>query len=314
MGSTTALWFDIEAAFREALDLCVRARASQIAFEQARSRAPAGRGAANAAFSVGAPAARAAAAGPRRAPDADGEATVPLAVGVDVGATLPLAVGAGGGATVPLAVGDDGATVPLAVGADGDRRLAGAAELARERALRGEPPAPADLVALRALLRKRLIWLRAKFAEVLSEHDVYYALFPLVVYIDELVQVATRGEAARWQPLQGELFDVDNGGELFFTVIEDKLRQQETHPFVFEVFYFCLAHGFLGMYQDDRKKLGEYAARLAERVPGRPAAPAAPRAVERGVELVPFPWHYYAIASGAVLVLYLALSWLGTPG
>jgi type VI secretion system protein ImpK len=246
-GSTTALWFPLEAALREVLDLCVRARASQIAFERARSRAP--------------------------GPAAEQAPFEP----------------------------------------EGDPRLARAPEIARGLALRGEPAAGADLVALRSLVRQRLVQLRATFAEVLSDHDVYYALFPVVVYIDELVQISTRGEAARWEPLQGELYDVDNGGELFFTVAEDKLRQQETHPFVFETFYFCLADGFSGMYQNDRKKLDEYASRLAERIALRPAPALAPPRPARVVELVAFPWRYYAIAAGVVVATYLALSLFGTP-
>ncbi|HEU4412939.1 MAG TPA: DotU family type IV/VI secretion system protein [Polyangiaceae bacterium] len=249
-GSTTALWFPLEAALREVQDLCVGARAAQIAVERARARAPV-----------------AAAGAPGEAP----------------------------------------------LDAEADPRLARAPELARELARRGEPPAGPDLVALRAIVRQRLVELRAAFAEVLSEHDVYYALFPVVVYVDELVQISTRGEAARWEPLQGELYEIDNGGELFFTVAEDKLRQQETHPFVFEVFYFCLADGFAGMHQGHRKKLDEYAARLAERIPLRPAPAAAPPRPARGVELVAFPWPYYAVASGVVVATYLALSWFGTP-
>ncbi len=248
-GSTTALWFPLEAALREVLDLCVNARAAQIALE--RARAP-------------------------RTPGGLGDGPDPSAP-------------------------------------EGDPRLARAPELARELALRGEPPAGADLVALRSLVRQRLVELRATIAEVLSDHDVYYALFPVVVHFDELVQISTRGEASRWEPLQGELYEVDNGGELFFTIADDKLRQQETHPFVFEVFYFCLADGFSGMYQGDRKKLGEYAARLAERIQPRHAPAPAPTRPARRVELVPFPWRYYAFASGLVFATYLALAWFGTP-
>jgi type IV/VI secretion system ImpK/VasF family protein len=248
-GSTTALWFPLQAAVREAHELCVEARAAQIALERARApRAPGG------------------------------------------------------------APGEEPPDPP-----ESDPRLARAPGRARELALSGGAPAAADLVALRAHLRDRLVELRATFAEVLTDHDVYYALFPVVVHVDELVRISTRGESSRWEPLQGELYEIDNGGELFFKIADDKLRQQETHPFVFEVFYFCLADGFAGMYQGDRKHLDEYAARLAERIPLRPAPPAAPPRPARGVEIVPFPWQYYAAASGLAVATYLALSWFGTP-
>ena len=94
------------------------------------------------------------------------------------------------------------------------------------------------------------------------------------MYTDELVAAVMPGQTARWEPLQGELYDIDNGGELFYSILEDCLRKEETPPVVFEVFYFCLNDGFLGMYQGDRKKIEEYEARLANRIPlGPPTRP-----------------------------------------
>ena len=193
--------------------------------------------------------------------------------------------------------------------AGGDPRQARAIELARDAAFAEANAGGPDLVELRSRLRKRIGWLKAKLGEALTEHEVYYALFPIVVYADELVATVMPGMMTRWEPLQGELYDVDNGGELFYSILEDRFRKEETPPVVFEVFYFCLSDGFLGMYAADRAKIAEYRARLKDKIPLRPtdSADLGPREA-RGIELVAFPWRYYAAAIAAVVGGWILLS------
>ncbi len=193
-----------------------------------------------------------------------------------------------------------------------DPRLAMASTLARDLSFREENAGGPDMVGLRDQIRKRLKRLENKFAEVLSDYDRYYALFPVVVYIDELVQLGTRGEASRWEPLQGELFDEENGGETFFSILDDKLRQTETHPVVLEVFYFCLSDGFTGMFLGDPKKLEEYRVRLAERIPLKPTEPGRAEG-PKSVELVSFPWAFYAVTALLIVGTHLLLTWLAAP-
>ena len=254
MGSTTALWFHIETAFAELLDLCVEARAAELAARQVREESKL---------------VKSFARGGVRAND-DGEETLAVV----------------------------------------DARYARAAEMAKDLAFREAHPDGADLVELRARLRKRLTWLKSKFSEVLADHEVYYALFPIVVYCDELVNAVTHGAISRWEPLQSELYEVDNGGEVFYSILEDRLRQEETPPIVFEVFYFCLKDGFLGMYQSDLKKIDEYKSRLVDRARLKPTVDPAnePLRKEPGaVFLVDFPWRYYAVAAIGVVTTYAAL-------
>lgn len=187
-----------------------------------------------------------------------------------------------------------------------DPKYARAAELAKDLAFREAHPNGADLVDLRAKLRKRLTWLKSKFSEILADHEVYYTLFPIVVYCDELVNSVTHGAISRWEPLQSELYEVDNGGEVFYSILDDRLRQEETSPIVFEVFYFCLKDGFVGMYQGDRKKIDEYMARLAERARLKPTVDDAPRHEPASVDLVDFPYRYYVIAAAGVVASYVA--------
>ena len=125
---------------------------------------------------------------------------------------------------------------------------------------RGDGHQGADVVALRAELRKRLVQLRLKLAENLTEREAYYALFPVVIYVDELVQSVFEGKARLYRPLQQELFEIDNGGEAFYSVADTLLRKAETLPLIFEVFYFCLSDGFRGMYVQEPARIEEYQA------------------------------------------------------
>lgn len=188
----------------------------------------------------------------------------------------------------------------------------------KERKAGGEEaglPAPpetgeagADLVALRAKLRASLTRLKGKLADTLPEHEVYHALFPLVVYADELAQSATQERVGLFRPLQREFYEVDNGGERFYSIADTLLRREDTSPLVFEVFYLCLSAGFRGQYASAPDKLEEYKARLAARIPTPkpPQEEGGPRALA-AVELVAFPTWYYVAAAAAVLAVFAAL-------
>ena len=167
----------------------------------------------------------------------------------------------------------------------------------------------ADVVAAREELRRLLGWLKSRLLDELTEREAYHCLFPLVIYTDELLNDATAGGARRWEPLQSELYDVDNGGELFFSSVETLLGKDDTHPLVFELYYFCLLDGFVGQYDSQPGKLAEYRRRIAERIPVEAvladdaAGPAQP------VTLVRFPVRACALSAAACLLVFLALSY-----
>lgn len=173
---------------------------------------------------------------------------------------------------------------------------------------RHPPGSRVDVVAIRAQLRKQLSWLKGRLAEELTEREVYNSLFPIVIYTDELVHVATEGASTMWEPLQGELYDVDNGGEVFFSSIDTLLHKDDTHPLIFEIYFFCLHDGFVGQYHGQPGRVLEYCRRLAEHIPVRSPVregfedgPAAP------VRLLPFPVRGYLMSAAAVLALWLGL-------
>ncbi len=102
---------------------------------------------------------------------------------------------------------------------------------------------------------------------MLSERDCYLVIFPIVIHIDELIQSEYLRDNQSWPPLQKELFGIDDGGIQFYETLNDLLRKPETLPFIFEVFYFCMSHGFQGRYVDNRVKINEYMKKLKNKIP-----------------------------------------------
>ena len=182
-------------------------------------------------------------------------------------------------------------------------------EMVKDLAFREAHPHGADLVKLREGVRKALGSLQKELSAVLTDHEVFYVLIPIVIYCDELVLSVTKGAVTRWEPLQSELFNIENGGELFYWRWKSGSAQVETHPLVFEVFYFCLNDGFLGMHQGDLRKIEEYKDRLRKRIPVLPAAHNARPRDTKGPQVLAFPWRYYAVAASVVVMVYLALTW-----
>jgi hypothetical protein len=191
------------------------------------------------------------------------------------------------------------------------------------------PPA-VDVIALRKKLRTRLDELKTKLTVTLTEREVYYTLFPLVVYTDEQLQGITRGRSAvlpalrrefsddfapqpsderesGWRSLQSELYEVDDGGEVFFTWIDHLLKREETSPIIFEVFYLCLHDGFVGRYKGFPEKINEYKKLLMARIPITRLDERANKGPEEPVELVEFPKWYYVIAAASVVAVFAVL-------
>lgn len=125
-----------------------------------------------------------------------------------------------------------------------------------------------DIVQIRADIRTQLKFLQANLAEYLSERDSYLVLFPIVAHFDELAYAYYTDNAVMgWLSLQTELFQIDDAGELFYETLDDIIRKPETLPFIFEVYYFCLSHGFRGKHADNPIKINEYLKKLRKKIP-----------------------------------------------
>ena len=162
-----------------------------------------------------------------------------------------------------------------------------------------------DIVGVRAELRKQLDILRVKLAEQLTERDCYLVVFPIVAYFDEHIKTCYLAEKQlSWPPLQKELFQIDEAGELFYDTVDDILRKPQTIPFIYEVYYFCLNKGFQGKYVDNPVKISEYMKKLREKIPVVDMSSVQTAAMETGqVKLVGSALWYY-LASAAVLILF----------
>ena len=156
-----------------------------------------------------------------------------------------------------------------------------------------------DIVRIRARIRTKLNFLQAKLAETLLERDCYLIIFPIVAYFDEYIQANYLNNSHRfWPSLQKELFQIDEGGELFYETLDDILRKPQTLPLIYEVFYFCLNHGFRGKYNDNLVKINEYLKKLREKIPvnKQENIQAAPDDIGRIKFVNSIAWYYVLVA------------------
>ena len=167
-----------------------------------------------------------------------------------------------------------------------------------------------SMLRLRTDLRKLLVGVRAELGRHVTEREVYLILFPLVVNLDEVVQLAVvDSERVGWPLLQKDLFDTDKGGELFYQALDEILDSRHGSPFVHQVYYFCLRLGFRGKLVGEEERVREYLRRLLARFPALPETPAAPPPAETGqIGAVRSPLWYYLPAAAAVIAAYFVIA------
>jgi type IV/VI secretion system ImpK/VasF family protein len=120
-----------------------------------------------------------------------------------------------------------------------------------------------DLVEIRSKLRAQLEQLRTAITERYSERDAYLVLFPLTAHCDELVKKMILDiKQLEWPPLQQELYQVTDAGDLFYELLDNALAKSDTLPLVYEVYYFCLHDGFCGRYGGNVERLNDYLEKL----------------------------------------------------
>jgi hypothetical protein len=122
----------------------------------------------------------------------------------------------------------------------------------------------------------------------------------LVIHIDErIMHLLPEYLRLGWPLLQTDITRAANGGHEFFAAIDEALHDPRTPALVFEVHFYCLSHGYIGMFGADAARREAYKARLAERIPHPATAVAAPDA---GSGSLPEPWpmwRYYALGLAA---------------
>jgi type VI secretion system protein ImpK len=163
---------------------------------------------------------------------------------------------------------------------------------------------------LHAQLRQTLARLAGKLGQTLDNGDIKQILFILAIALDEKVQRRLAPEEApKWPLLQRALFDVHDGGDLFYDLIDDRLARVDTPELLFEVLYFCLSDGFVGRHSRNRPAIEEYQRKLAARIwrPGGNEIEERTTAYMPPVQAARLDARYYAYSAGVLVLLPLLL-------
>jgi type IV/VI secretion system ImpK/VasF family protein len=159
-------------------------------------------------------------------------------------------------------------------------------------------------------LRQTVARAAAKLAPLLDSAELQQILFILTIAIDEKVQRRLAPEEApKWPLLQRALFDVHDGGDLFYDLIDDCLARNDTPYLVFEICYFCLSDGFVGRHSRNRPMIEEYKRKIAGRLPRSQSSETGyfTTAYNPTTGAARLPLRYYLYAAGALLLLPFVL-------
>lgn len=165
----------------------------------------------------------------------------------------------------------------------------------------------ASLTQLRAsvVARVQLLWDRLE-----AQRGNARIREALVIYFDERV-MGSLPEYLRlsWPLLQTDLTGSKTGGADFFRFIDRAIDDPKTPPLVFEVYYFCLGHGFQGRYSNEIGRLDEYRRKLVAHVEVVEPVAALVTNPDEGVLGKPWPvWAYYVCAVVVVVALSVLLT------
>lgn len=101
---------------------------------------------------------------------------------------------------------------------------------------------------------------REALSTVEAPETIQKAKFALVAFIDETILSSEWSQKDQWvnTPLQLELYDQYDAGEVFFDHLQVFLDDPRSHTGVLEVYYLCMALGFKGQYRiHEQEKLRE---------------------------------------------------------
>ena len=169
-----------------------------------------------------------------------------------------------------------------------------------------------DLVELRSQLRSQLEELRGVITEQSSERDAYFVIFPLTAHCDEMVKMKILDtQHLEWPPLQQELYQVADAGDLFYELLDNALTKPETLPLVYEVYYFCLQDGFCGRYSLNPDRVTDYLEKLKAHIRLQPITitPIISTSIKRSHFRIP-DYSYYMCTALLLLSIYSFLTHL----
>jgi len=146
-----------------------------------------------------------------------------------------------------------------------------------------------------------------------STDNIQAAKFALVAFIDETILSSNWPQKDEWvsTPLQLELYDQFDAGEVFFDRLEDLRRNAQAHGEALEVYYLCMTLGFKGRYQlHEQERLREIIETTYDelrRLPGMGSTALAPHGAPRGqvAEEVRSNLPTWVLAAAAVVLALL---------
>jgi hypothetical protein len=202
------------------------------------------------------------------------------------------------------------------------RRLDAAfnAMLARAPVSSARPELWADYQRARGLLTPQIALLKTALELALPdpraaerESSAWHVFSAILIHYDEreLAVVGQKTASPRVELLQTTHCEIYDGGELFFSQLEDALRAASTPRLVLQLFLFCMRAGFCGRYPDAShpERLAcqaELCRRVAkDRGAPRQQEPARPRRTR--IEGIGFPYPVYVVAVACVLGVWFAL-------
>lgn len=149
--------------------------------------------------------------------------------------------------------------------------------------------------------------------------DIKRAKFALVAFVDETILSSNWSQKEYWvaRPLQLELYDQYDAGEVFFERLEEMLPQPTVYAEVLEVYYLCMTLGFKGRYQlHDQERLRiliEETFTALTRTPGMASGMLSPHGKPRGQAAIEVRsklpvWVIAVFAITLALVIYVGMS------
>jgi type IV/VI secretion system ImpK/VasF family protein len=170
----------------------------------------------------------------------------------------------------------------------------------------------AALAKLRAVVDDRLDRLQRELVPLVSETEAKRILFPLILHLDERVLLRLPlPDRLAWPLLQLDVLDDEVGGEAFYSRLDHLLRLpvSASSSIVLEVYYFCLADGFRGRFDDDAAIDDRKRAIRKHLAPGVPApdreSPDYPPVPDK--RPLPRSPAFYYVATAALVVVIVVL-------
>lgn len=154
----------------------------------------------------------------------------------------------------------------------------------------------------------------------ISSDNIQTSKFALVAFIDETILSSSWSQKDEWvsTPLQLELYDQYDAGEVFFDRLDELRGNARANAEALEVYYFCMTLGFKGKYQlHEQERLREIVERVYKeisRLPGMGTRELAPHGKPRGqvakeIQSKMPSWMIPTAAALVGLVVYI-IAWL----